>query len=104
MRISPILTIGTLARSLAGGAEGRVRGAGAARGRVVAVVGGSGRSSNTSATDAAAATDSPGWRSSTATMTPLISTTRISRASTGTVGTRQSRRGRLVETGASAEG
>src|SRR5688572_32292774 len=67
MRISPILTIGTLGRSMTGGAEGRVRGAGSASGgAVVTVVGAIGSSPNDSpTTDAAAATESPGPRSST---------------------------------------
>src|SRR5688572_30089959 len=106
MRISPILTIGTLGRSMTGGAEGRVRGAGSASGgAVVTVVGAIGGSPNDSpTTDAAAATESPGPRSSTATITPLDRTTRIRAASTGTVGILHSRRGRRLETGASADG
>src|SRR5882757_3633152 len=99
IRISPILTIGAGAVGLAGGAMGPVRGAGAPSGRVVVVVGGTGRSSTIAAGAAVAAGAAPATASaelpwSTATTTPLIMTTPIRAASTGTAGTRQRRRDR----------
>src|SRR5581483_742684 len=100
MRISPILTMGDGAVGLAGGGTGRVRGAGAAGTvvAVVAVVGGTGRSSNGATVGSpageAAATAPGEWLWSTATTTPEKRTTAIRADRIGTEGARHRRRGR----------